>query len=394
MHSKHFISALIGVLLVVVISEAQMAKGSSKFVGNITTMGAVRSDFLTYWNQITGENEHKWQSVEGTRNSMNWRGGDNIAKFAQDNKIPWKFHTLIWGSQYPKWMDGLSQSDQLKEITEWFDAAAARYPDVQMIDVVNEAYEANGGKHAPPPFKNALGGNGSTGFDYIIKSFQMARQRWPKAILIYNDYNTLEWPNEVNWMVKMANAMKAANAPMDAIGCQAHGCASMTASAVKANLDKLAATGYPIFITEYDIGIADDNKQKQVISDQFTMFWNHPKVAGITYWGYLNGSTWVPNTGLLNSNGTPRPSITWMQTFVKGNLNPPNDFRSLLNLGSNEVKGALATPTSSDLCKSISSKVSFYPNKKTNAMYVSNKRAENFTLVGKKLQGNSMNLLK
>ncbi len=394
MHSKHFILALIGVLLIAVISEAQMANGSSKFVGNITTRGAVRSDFLTYWNQITGENEHKWASVEGTRNRMNWGGGDAIAKFASDNKILWKFHTLIWGSQYPSWMDGLSQTDQLKEITEWFDAAAAKYPNVPMIDVVNEAYEANGGKHAPPPWKNALGGNGQTGFDYIIKAFQMARQRWPKAVLIYNDYNTLEWPNEVNWMVKFANAMKTANAPMDAIGCQAHGCANMSASAVKANLDKLAATGYPIFITEYDIGIADDNKQKQVISDQFTMFWNHPKVAGITYWGYLNGSTWVQNTGLLNTNGTPRPSITWMTSFVKGNLNPPNDFKSLLNLGGSEVKGALVAPTSSNLCKSISSKVSFIPNKKTNAMCVSNKRAESFTLVGKKLQSNSMNLLK
>src|SRR6186713_3669789 len=37
------------------------------FVGNITTNGAVRSDFLQYWDQITPENEGKWGSVEATR---------------------------------------------------------------------------------------------------------------------------------------------------------------------------------------------------------------------------------------------------------------------------------------------------------------------------------------
>jgi hypothetical protein len=83
-----------------------------------------------------------------------------------------------------------------------------------------------------------------------------------------------------------------------------------------------------------------------------------------------------------------------MMDFVKNNLAPPNDFRTLLNLGTTEIKGALVVPTSSNLCKSISSKVSFYPNKKTNAMFISNKRAENFTLVGKKMQGTSLNSLR
>ena len=42
------------------ISEAQLAKGANKFLGNITTNGRVRDDFISMWNQITGENEHKW----------------------------------------------------------------------------------------------------------------------------------------------------------------------------------------------------------------------------------------------------------------------------------------------------------------------------------------------
>jgi endo-1,4-beta-xylanase len=324
---------------------------------------------------------------------MNWRGGDNIANFAKQNKIPWKFHTLIWGSQYPKWMDGLSQNDQLKEITEWFDAAAAKYPVVTMIDVVNEAYEANGGKHAPPPFKNALGGNGSTGFDYIIKAFQMARQRWPKAILIYNDYNTIEYSNEVNWMVKLANAMKAANAPMDAIGCQAHDAYKLPTATIKANIDKLAATGYPIFITEYDIGETDDTRQKNIMQEQFTMFWNHPKVVGVTYWGYVVGRTWRNGTGLLNTNGTERPALTWLKNYVKANPNPPNDYPTMLNLGKSTgvvANGAVVAPLAPH--KTIGPKL--VCNTKTGLILVSNDRAQKFSLQGKRLPESPVNIIK
>lgn len=313
-------------------ASAQMAKGANKYVGNITTSGSVRAGYLAYWNQITGENEHKWASVEGTRNTMNWTGGDRIRDFAEQNRIPWKFHTLVWGSQYPSWITSLSQADQLKEITEWFDAAKARYPNVQMIDVVNEAYEANGGKHAPVPFKAALGGTGTTGFDYIVTAFKMARQRWPNAVLIYNDYNTLEWSNEINWIKTTIPKLVAAGAPIDGIGFQAHGLKGTSASTLKTRLDDIwNATRLPFFITEYDIGDANDATQKTTIADQFTVMWNHPKIVGITYWGYIVGKTWVDGTGLMSDMNVERPSLAWMKDFVSKNPNPPNDYPELSN---------------------------------------------------------------
>lgn len=326
-HVSILCAALVGILLFAVTAHAQMAKNANKFVGNITTRGAVRSDFLTWWNQITPENESKWGSVEGTRDVMRWTGVDNVKNFAETNKIPWKFHTLVWGSQYPSWITGLSQADQLAEITEWYDAAASRYPDVNMIDVVNEAYPS----HAPAPFKNALGGDGTTGYDWIIKSFQMARQRWPRAILIYNDYNNIEWNSEVNWTPTMITTIKNAGAPVSAIGCQAHDAYRIAAATLKSNIDKLAATGLPIFITEFDIPDANDATQLATMQDKFPVFWNHPKVVGITYWGYVVGSTWKTGTGLLNTNGTERPALTWLRNYVQSNPNPPNDFPGFIN---------------------------------------------------------------
>ncbi len=60
----------------------------------------VRSDFLTYWNFITGENECKWGAIESNRDRMNWRGADSIAAFARRNDIPWNFHALFTSGSY------------------------------------------------------------------------------------------------------------------------------------------------------------------------------------------------------------------------------------------------------------------------------------------------------
>ncbi len=331
-HNQLFKVFTIFIAIFLAVVEAQPpADGANKFLGNITTMGQVRSDFSTYWNQITGENESKWSSIEGTRDRMNWGGTDRIAQYAEEQGFSWKFHTLIWGSQYPSsWLDGLSQSEQLEEITEWYDEVAKKYPDVPMIDVVNEACPG----HAPATkYKNALGGDGSTGFDWIITAFKMARERWPNAILIYNDYNNCEYDREVDWTIQLIRAMLNANAPVDAIGCQAHDAYKISTSTVKRNIDKLAECGLPIFITEYDIGESNDGRQEQIMKEQFTMFWTHPKIVGITYWGYIVGNTWRTGTGLKSSSGTERPALTWLKEYVKNNPNPPNDFPDLLSGG-------------------------------------------------------------
>jgi endo-1,4-beta-xylanase len=320
--------AFVACLVMSGVTHAQMAKGATKFMGNITTSGSVRSDFGKYWNQITGENECKWQSVEGTRDQMNWKGADSIASYAKRNNIPWKFHTLVWGSQYPTWMDNLSQAEQLAEIEEWYDAAAARYPDVQMIDVVNEAYmsnvnDFNAGKHAPPKWRDALGGTGSTGYDWIVKAFKMARERWPKAILIYNDYNTLEWSSEITWIKQIIPTLINAGAPIDAVGFQAHGLKGTSASTLKTRLDEIsAAIKVPMYITEYDIGETDDTKQKNDYSAQIPVMWTHPKVAGITVWGYVTGKTWVTGTGLMSDAGVERSALVWLKDYISQNLSP------------------------------------------------------------------------
>jgi endo-1,4-beta-xylanase len=304
-------------------TTAQPAKGANKFLGNLSTSGSIRTDFITYWNHITPENECKWLSVEGTRDNMNWTGADRVATYARANGIQWTFHALFTSGSYPAWMSALSQEELLAEIEEWFNTAALRYPDAQMINVISDAYDMF---RSSSPWRNALGGKGSTGCDWVIKAFKMARERWPKAILVLNDYNNIEYDTVVNWTVHLIDTLKKYNTPIDVIGCEAHDAYKLATSKVKANIDKLAATGLPIYISEYDIDQSNDSIQRTIMEEQFPMFWNHPKIIGITYYGYIKGKTWRASTGLMSSEGVERPALTWLKSFVLSNPDPPNDF--------------------------------------------------------------------
>jgi endo-1,4-beta-xylanase len=285
---------------------------ASKFVGNITTRNQVRSDFINFWNQITPENEGKWGTIEATRDRMNWAGTDAVRDYAHQHNIPYKGHTLVWGSQQPDWITGLSASEQRAEVEEWIREFCTRYPDVAMIDVVNEPPP-----HTTPPYMNAIGGAGTSGYDWIVQSFVWAHQYCPNAVLMLNDYNNIEYEADVQRTITIVQAILAAGAPIDAVGAQSHDVYRLQTSVVSGFINRVASqTGLPVYITEYDIDLASDSEQSTVMQAQFPMFLNNVNVAGITIWGYVSGQTWKPNTGLMSSSGQQRPAMVWLMDFL------------------------------------------------------------------------------
>lgn len=310
------IAILAAGLFLAVSANAQLSKNPDKFLGNITTGYQIDGggiSFKSLWNQITGENESKWSSIEGSRRgSFSWGGSDNVYNYAKNNKFPFKFHCLIWGSQYPSWMDKLSTNDQYDAIVEWMDAIKKHYNTIDLIDVVNEAVPG----HAPAPYKNALGGDGKTGYDWIIKAFEMAYERWPDAILIYNDYNTFQW--QKNEFINLCRILRDAGAPIDAYGCQSHDLTDMNFTDFKNAMNDIQnALKMPMYSSEYDIGTDNDTQQKKQYSDQIKYMWEQPYVAGITLWGYIYGSTWTTdgNSGIIK-NGKDRPAMTWLREYM------------------------------------------------------------------------------
>ncbi len=323
-----------------------IADGAAKFIGNITQSGTApgpNDQFTQLWNQATAENGCKWGSVEGTRGRYNWGACDAAYNWAKNNGGHFKFHALVWGSQYPGWLNGLSVDETKKAITAWFDAVKEHYPEIEMIDVVNEAIRTGNNSYHSPYGKNnniipALGGDNNGDYTFITTAFKMARERWPKAILIYNDYNTVQWNKDQG--IQLIQTIKKNGAPVDAYGLQAHdmmsqggGQGGTGGGGVCLNINTLKSitkeiwdkTQTPMFISEYDIATTDDNIQKQCYSEQISHFMENEHVAGITLWGYVYGHTWLdcngkaPGCSGIIKDGKDRAAMAWLRDYLKTN---------------------------------------------------------------------------
>ena len=313
---KLFFTLILG-LLSATGMQAQLSSNPDKFLGNITTRGNVdygNEKFYQLWNQITPENETKWDATEGSaRGSFNFSGADRSANYAKQHNFPFKYHTLIWGAQYPSWVNNLSTAEQYKALVEYFDGVKKHYPNLEIIDVVNEAIQG----HQPAPYRAALGGEGRTGYDWIIKAFHLAHERWPNAILVYNDYNSFTW--QKSQFIDLVRALRDAGAPIDAYGHQSHDLTDISLSNFKSAMNEInTALQMPMYSTEFDIGTSDDKKQETQYKNLIPVLWEADYCAGITLWGYIYGATWTTdgNSGIIR-NGSDRPAMTWLREYMK-----------------------------------------------------------------------------
>jgi endo-1,4-beta-xylanase len=289
----------------------------NQFFGTATTTAADYADIPAHFDQLTPGNAGKWGSVEATRDQMNWTELDIAYDYALEAGVRFKLHTLVWGQQQPAWMAGLSTEEQRAEIEEWMSALAERYPNLELIDVVNEPL------HAPPSYAAALGGAGETGWDWVVTSFELARQYFPNAELLLNDYAILTMASTTADYLEIV-AVLSDRGLIDGIGEQGHFYErAPDLSVLENNLHALAETGLPLYITELDLNFADDARQANRMRDVFSIFSSNPSVIGITHWGHLQGSMWQTDAYLIRTDGSLRPALTWIECYRAGGTDCP-----------------------------------------------------------------------
>jgi GH35 family endo-1,4-beta-xylanase len=312
--------------------------GQDKFLGSVNLF--TNPQFTQFFNQVTPENAGKWGSAAGlTRTAaMRWTNLDNAYNFAKANGFPIRFHVLVWGNQQPTWMSSLPPAEQRVEIEKWFAAVATRYPDLDWIEVVNEPlhdppdceHPANAGSAcaASGNYLRALGGHNDTdgtGWDWILNAFRLARQYFgDDARLMMNDFSITNSNSATTQYLEIIDLLMKENL-IDGIGVQGHAFSTRGNMAVhQANLDRLAATGLPIQVTELDIdgvasgGVPGDEVQLADYRRIFPTFWEHPAVEGITLWGWRQPSHWrnAQNAPIVLSTGVFKPAAHWLLAYV------------------------------------------------------------------------------
>jgi endo-1,4-beta-xylanase len=301
-----------------------LAHGLDKFLGCGYGPDSKR-DFACYWNQVTPGNGGKWGWVEGTRDNMSWNDLDEAYQVAMDSDYVFKHHVLVWGSQQPGWVAALDSCEQREELEEWFAAVAERYPGVDQVEVVNEPL------HQPPDdaheggYIGALGGTGVTGWDWVIEAFRMARAAFTDStVLLINEYGIMNSNTNTDQYLELIHLLQAEDTLIDAIGFQAHGFSHTgTNETYLRNIDTLASTGLPIYVTELDVDGLTDLQQVHGYMNLFPLFWEHPAIKGITLWGFRPGM-WRGAQGayLVDEVGVERPAMLWLRAYLKDEFVP------------------------------------------------------------------------
>jgi endo-1,4-beta-xylanase len=94
----------------------------------------------------------------------------------------------------------------------------------------------------------------------------------------------------------------------DVLGFQGHFAESLTgAEMIWSILDRFAAeTSAEFQITEFDINTLDEEAQAAYTRDFFTACFAHPRICGITMWGFWEGDHWLPRAALWRKDWTPK----------------------------------------------------------------------------------------
>ena len=254
------------------------------------------------FNQITAENDTKWQMIHPREGADGYDFGptDALVNFGLSNKMYVVGHTLVWHSQTPNWVFAgtnppppsatntapavaantnapatnqlgrgrfgpgfgggfgrysgprASHDELLQRMRDHIHTVVGRYKGkIKVWDVVNEALADGDGTNV---LRSSLWLE-IIGPDFIAKAFQYAHEADPEAILRYNDYG-LEKPAKRKKLITLIKSLQAQKVPVHAIGSQAHVNVSTTFETMDQSLTEIATLGLPIHITELDVNSA------------------------------------------------------------------------------------------------------------------------------------------
>lgn len=304
---------------------------------------------VSQFSSVTCGNEMKAESVLNREKTIRYgekdypvvdmTSAEPLLKFASENGLKMRGHTLVWYQQTPRWLFAEEFSDDpdaplvskermLKRMENYIqqemEYCNENYPGViSCWDVVNEAVDPDSedGNHLRT---EANYWYEVIGKDYIEKAFEYARKYAdPKQKLFYNDYNCYE-KEKLSAIYHLAEGLKEKGF-IDGIGMQSHiKMAVPTIQDYEAAIHTLGELGLEIQITELDISQRDNSQeaQQELALRYKAVFQMYKKIddggtadiTGVTIWGLTDGGSWL-NDGrdanyplLFDDELNPKPS--------------------------------------------------------------------------------------
>lgn len=278
---------------------------------NAKTVETQRDLLIKHVNSLTAENEMKPENLQPEEGKFTFETADKIVRFAKENKMKMRGHTLVWHNQMPDWFfttqsgSKVSREQLLDRMKTHIHTVVNHYKDdVYCWDVVNEAVEDKGTDLLrKSPWLEIIGK------DFIEKAFEYAHEADPDALLFYNDYNESH-PEKRDKIYTLVKSLIDKGVPIHGIGLQGHwNLEDPHLDDIRQAIEKYASLGLQLQLTELDISMFkwDDRrtdikepteemleKQTDRYEKIFALLREYKDVITcVTFWGFADDYTWL-----------------------------------------------------------------------------------------------------
>jgi endo-1,4-beta-xylanase len=315
------------------LKAAAEAKGI--YFGTALTQGNLGNSTLTavagsQFDMVTPGNEMKWDTTEPSNGTYNFGPGDQIVAYAQANGMRVRGHNLVWDSQLPSWVSSLPTGQVQAAMEAHITTEATHYQGkVYSWDVVNEPFNEDGSLKQDV-FDKALGSG------YIADALRTAHAADPAAKLYLNDYNIEGENTKSNAMYSLVQSLKSQGVPIDGVGFESHFILGQVPSTMQANLQRFAALGVNVAVTELDDRIqlpATSANLTQQAADYAAVVKDCLAVSGcvgVSQWGVGDADSWIPGAfsgfgaaTMYDNNYQPKPAYSAVVAALGGSSGTP-----------------------------------------------------------------------
>jgi endo-1,4-beta-xylanase len=307
-----------------------LAEAKGRYFGTALTRsdlsnGSETSIAGTQFDMVTPGNEMKWDTTEPSNGTYNFGPGDQIVSFAQSHSMRVRGHNLVWHAQLPGWVTSLPLNQVQGAMESHITTEATHYRGkLYAWDVVNEPFNEDGTlRH--DVFYNAMGTN------YIADALRTAHAADPNAKLYLNDYNIEGQNAKSNGMYSLAQSLLSQGVPLNGIGLESHFIVGQVPSSLQANMQRFAALGLDVAVTELDDRIQLP-ASSSALQQQATDYGNVVKAClavsrcvGVSQWGVDDGHSWIGGTfpgygaaTMYDANYQPKPAYNATVTALGG----------------------------------------------------------------------------
>jgi endo-1,4-beta-xylanase len=303
-----------------------------------------------------------WPGYEPRPGMTQWARMLPALEWCKAHGVTPKGHPLVWPytAGVPEWLYDMPE-DTVEPLirSRVTDLVSGYREDIRIWDVTNEAVnhiswaeatnpafrsryheitmwrglEVSGAFKREIPIREAAG--------WVEDAFRWAYAANPQATLILNDYNQEIDPNIRQRFFDLAVELKTRGVPLSGLGLQVHPIDYwLWPEEIWQTLEMYAELNIPIHITElqqpswdHEIeggwreGRWNEAAQAEYVEQLYRLFFGHPSVVSINYWGLSDHNIWVPGAGLIDSEYKPKPAYQALKKLIKGEwMTPPAQY--------------------------------------------------------------------